>query len=81
MRVAFGDPAERLITLAEREAAALIVVATPDHSRPRTLLLGSVYPARTGADPCPVDSGQPAAVRSAASAMPRFCRAAAARRR
>ena len=53
IRIAFGEPAERLIALAQREAAELIVVAAPDHSR-ATTLLGSVHIALAGAGPCPV---------------------------
>ena len=53
LRVAFGEPAERLIALAQREAAELIVVAAPDRSR-ATTLLGSVHIALAGAGPCPV---------------------------
>jgi nucleotide-binding universal stress UspA family protein len=54
MRVLTGEPAERLLALAQREAAELIVVAAPDRSRMRTLLLGSVHLALAGAGPCPV---------------------------
>ena len=53
IRVAFGEPAERLIALAQREAAELIVVAAPDHSC-ATTRLGSVHIALAGAGPCPV---------------------------
>jgi universal stress protein E len=54
LRVVVGDPAEQLIALAQREAAQLIVVASPDHSGRRLLALGSVYLALAGAGPCPV---------------------------
>jgi nucleotide-binding universal stress UspA family protein len=54
LRVVVGEPAEQLIALAQREAAQLIVVASPDESAGRLLVLGSVYLALAGAGPCPV---------------------------
>jgi nucleotide-binding universal stress UspA family protein len=54
MRVAIGEPAERLLALAEREAAELLVVAAPDRSRATTGRLGSVYLALASAASCPV---------------------------
>jgi nucleotide-binding universal stress UspA family protein/ABC-type transporter Mla MlaB component len=54
IRIAFGEPAERLIALAQREAAEFIVVAASHQALAKTLLLGSVYLALAGAGPCPV---------------------------
>lgn len=54
LHVAIGEPAEKLLALAHREAAELLVVSAPHQSRVRTLLLGSVYLALAGAAPCPV---------------------------
>lgn len=54
IRVAFGEPAERLIALAQREAAELIVVAAPQRAVANNLLLGSVWLALAGLSPCPV---------------------------
>jgi nucleotide-binding universal stress UspA family protein len=51
-RVAFGEPAERLIALAQREGAEFIVVAGPGESCTKTVL-GSVYLALAGAGPRP----------------------------
>lgn len=53
-RVLIGEPAQRLLALAEREDAELIVVAAPDQSRMRTMLLGSVYLALAATAQCPV---------------------------
>jgi nucleotide-binding universal stress UspA family protein len=52
-RVVFGEPAERLIALADREAAELVVTPARDHG-PMKTPLGSVYLALAGAGPCPV---------------------------
>lgn len=60
MRAMFGEPAERLIWLAQREAAELIVIAYPDYSGGRMPVLGSVYLALAGAGPCPVVVVSPA---------------------
>lgn len=54
LRVVVGEPAEQLIALAQREAAQLIVIASPDDPAGRLLALGSVYLALAGAGPCPV---------------------------
>jgi hypothetical protein len=54
MRVAFGEPAERLIALAEREVCQLAVACAPGPAPPYAPLLGSAYLALAGAGPCPV---------------------------
>jgi nucleotide-binding universal stress UspA family protein len=54
LRIAFGEPAERLIALAAREHASLIVVPRPARRPLKTALLGSVHLALAGAAPCPV---------------------------
>jgi nucleotide-binding universal stress UspA family protein len=54
MRVAFGEPAERLIALAERELCQLAVVCAPGPAPLSAPLLGSAYLALAGAGPCPV---------------------------
>jgi nucleotide-binding universal stress UspA family protein len=54
LRVVFGEPAERLIALAQRESAEFVVISAPNHHSARTLLLGNVYLALAGAGPCPV---------------------------
>jgi nucleotide-binding universal stress UspA family protein/anti-anti-sigma regulatory factor len=54
IRVAIGEPAEKLLALAHTEDAELLVVPATGQSRVRTLLLGSVYLALAGAAPCPV---------------------------
>lgn len=54
LRIAFGEPAERLIALAAREHASLIVVARPARQPLTTALLGNVHMALAGAAPCPV---------------------------
>jgi nucleotide-binding universal stress UspA family protein len=54
LRVMFGEPAERLIALAQRERAELIVISGPaagDAPPPR---LGNAHIALAGAGPCPV---------------------------
>jgi nucleotide-binding universal stress UspA family protein len=53
-RVAIGEPAERLLTLAEREGASMVVVDGPDRSRTSGPPSGSVYLALAGAGPSPV---------------------------
>lgn len=52
--VAIGEPAERLLALADRAAAKLIVVAAPEQSGRKTPGLGCVYLALAGAGRCPV---------------------------
>lgn len=54
VRVTVGEPSERLLELAERERAQLIVVAAPRESTARTPLLGNVHLALAGAASCPV---------------------------
>jgi nucleotide-binding universal stress UspA family protein len=54
MRVALGEPAERLIALAEREVCQLAVVCAPGPAPLSAPLLGSAYLALAGAGPCPV---------------------------
>lgn len=54
MRVAFGEPAERLIALAEREVCQLAVVCGPGLAPLSAPLLGGAYLALAGAGPCPV---------------------------
>jgi nucleotide-binding universal stress UspA family protein len=54
LRVAMGEPAERLLALAEREAAELVVVAASRRPPAEALRLGNVHLALAGAAPCPV---------------------------
>jgi nucleotide-binding universal stress UspA family protein len=54
IRIAFGEPAERLIALADREVCQLAVVCTPGPAPLSAPLLGSAYLALAGAGPCPV---------------------------
>jgi nucleotide-binding universal stress UspA family protein len=53
LRVAFGEPAERLLSLASRERASLIVVGRPPRQSLTTEPLGNVYLALAGTAPCP----------------------------
>ena len=53
LRIEFGEPAERLTSLSQREHAGLLVVGVPDRPAARRLL-GSVYLALAGTSPCPV---------------------------
>jgi nucleotide-binding universal stress UspA family protein len=54
LRIAFGEPAERLIALAAREDAGAIVVPRPPGQPLKTALLGNVHLALAAAAPCPV---------------------------
>jgi nucleotide-binding universal stress UspA family protein/anti-anti-sigma regulatory factor len=55
LRVLLGEPAERLLAAAEREAAQLVVVSAPPRRPPaHTMLLGNVHLALASAAPCPV---------------------------
>lgn len=52
--VTVGEPSERLLALAARERAQLVVVAVPPPAPSQTPLLGNVYLALAGAASCPV---------------------------
>jgi nucleotide-binding universal stress UspA family protein len=52
LHVARGEPAERLLAVADRELAQLVVVAVPPRSSPHAL--GNVHLALASAAPCPV---------------------------
>jgi nucleotide-binding universal stress UspA family protein len=52
--VTVGEPSERLLALAARERAQLVVVGAPPSAPGETPLLGNVYLALAGAAPCPV---------------------------
>jgi nucleotide-binding universal stress UspA family protein len=54
LRVTVGEPAERLLALAERERAQLVVVAAPRRTSAPACLLGNVHLALAGAASCPV---------------------------
>jgi nucleotide-binding universal stress UspA family protein len=54
LRVVFGEPAECLIALAQRERAELIVICAPGTSDARPPRLGNAHIALAGAGPCPV---------------------------
>lgn len=54
LRIEFGEPAERLTSLSQREHAGLLVVGVPDRPAAARRLLGSVYLALAGTSPCPV---------------------------
>jgi len=54
MRVVFGEPAERLIALAERERAELVVICAPSAAPDRPTRLGSAHLALARLGPCPV---------------------------
>jgi anti-anti-sigma factor len=72
MRVAFGEPAQRLIAIAQREVAELIVVAAPTASQASTLL-GNVHLALAGAGPCPVVVVPPGLEMSSGDGRPIIC--------
>jgi nucleotide-binding universal stress UspA family protein len=54
IRVTVGEPSERLLALAERERAQLVVVAAPRRTSAPARLLGNVHLALAGAASCPV---------------------------
>jgi nucleotide-binding universal stress UspA family protein len=54
LRVVFGEPAERLIALAQRERAELIVISGPAAGGAPPPRLGNAHIALAGAGPCPV---------------------------
>jgi nucleotide-binding universal stress UspA family protein len=54
LRVTTGEPAERLLAVAQTEAAQLLVVSAPLPSGAPARRLGNVYLALAGAAPCPV---------------------------
>lgn len=53
-RIVFGDPAERLIALAQRETASLIITSGPDPSSPSPGLFDNLFLAFARGGPCPV---------------------------
>jgi nucleotide-binding universal stress UspA family protein len=65
LRVAFGEPAERLLALASRERASLIVVGRPARQSLTTAPLGNVYLALAGTAPCPAVVVPPGAEQNA----------------
>jgi nucleotide-binding universal stress UspA family protein len=69
--VEFGEPAERLVSLAQRERAALLVVGVPHRSSARPL--GSVYQALAGTAPCPVVIVSPSVGELSRTAGPIVC--------
>ena len=54
LHVAFGEPSDRLLALASRARASLIVVPRPARGSLMTAPLGNVYLALAGTAPCPV---------------------------
>jgi anti-anti-sigma factor len=73
MRVAFGDPAERLIALAQRETAQLMVVPGPDPTRGDPLPLDNLYLALAGVGPCPIVVVPPSAETPPGADAPIVC--------
>jgi nucleotide-binding universal stress UspA family protein len=73
LRVEFGEPAERLGSLAQRERAALLVVAVQDRAPAAGRWLGSVYLALAGTVPCPVAIVPPSVEDLSRAAGPIVC--------
>jgi nucleotide-binding universal stress UspA family protein len=73
LRVELGEPAERLVSLAQRERAALLVVGVPDRSSAGRCQLGSVYMALAGTAPCPVVTVPPSVAELPRTSGPIVC--------
>ena len=71
--VEVGEPAERLVSLAQRERADLVVVGVPVGASAATPRLGSVYLALAGTSPCPVVIVPPSVQDLAQAAGPVVC--------